>query len=83
MISNTLGRLDITDREEKLKCLFVMSLLIGIFLIILGLIKSDFIEYIISYSTISGFIMAASFIVGFEQLAKIFSIKVNYFYYLI
>ena len=79
MMGKILNDLNINDNDKKIEYIGVLNLIIGIILIFFGFLKTGFLEYILPYSTISAYIMAASFIVGFEQLAKIFSIKVYLF----
>lgn len=73
----SLSQLGTTDPVQILTAAAILSILVGIFQIVLGLVRAGTVINFIAHPVLSGFTTAAAFIIWFSQVPKLLGIVVS------
>lgn len=76
LIASAFTEMNLPD-EQYIECAVLLSLLSGIILFILGLLKAGFIENLLSNTVVRGFVSAAAFMIAVSQLKNFTGIEIN------
>lgn len=75
MTAAALGSLSLADPAEYLAAALVLTLLSGLFLLLLGILRLGFMANFLSHPVISAFITAAAIIIGLSQMQHLLGIS--------
>ncbi len=68
LIATGIGAIAGNDLVEFIRLAFVLSLMVGVFLLVMGMLRMGFLVNFLSHPVIAGFTSAAALIIGFSQL---------------
>jgi len=76
MVASALGMLQAPGSPEYYASALILALLVGVFLILLGVARMGFVANFISHPVMSGFISAAAIVIAISQLKHLFGLEV-------
>ena len=68
MVASALGSLALPGSAEYIAAALILSLLVGLFLLLMGIAKLGFLANFLSHPVMSGFTSAAAIVIAFSQL---------------
>lgn len=74
MVASALGAIAVPGSVEYYAAALVLSLMIGLFLLVMGIVRLGFVANFLSHAVMSGFTSAAAIVIAFSQLKHLLGI---------